>query len=34
MPTSMFFTRDGRKVKTLIGLYDHDELESDIQGLL
>jgi thiol-disulfide isomerase/thioredoxin len=34
MPTSMLFTRDGRKVKTLIGLYDYDEIDKDIQSLL
>ena len=34
MPTSMFFTRDGRKVKTLIGLEDYSEIDKDIQSLL
>ncbi|MGC1186287.1 MAG: redoxin family protein [Candidatus Acidiferrales bacterium] len=33
-PTNMFFTRDGRKVKTLIGLEDYDEIDKDIQSLL
>jgi thiol-disulfide isomerase/thioredoxin len=33
-PTSMLFTRDGQKVKTLIGLEDYDEIDKDIQSLL
>jgi cytochrome c biogenesis protein CcmG/thiol:disulfide interchange protein DsbE len=33
-PTSMLFTRDGRKVKTLIGLEDYGEIDKDIQSLL
>jgi cytochrome c biogenesis protein CcmG/thiol:disulfide interchange protein DsbE len=33
-PTSMLFTRDGRKVKTLIGLEDYDDIDKDIQSLL
>jgi cytochrome c biogenesis protein CcmG/thiol:disulfide interchange protein DsbE len=33
-PTSMLFTRDGQKVKTLIGLEDYGEIDKDIQGLL
>jgi cytochrome c biogenesis protein CcmG/thiol:disulfide interchange protein DsbE len=33
-PTSMLFTRDGRKVKTLIGLEDYSEIDKDIQSLL
>jgi thiol-disulfide isomerase/thioredoxin len=33
-PTSMLFTRDGQKVKTVIGLEDYDEIDKDIQGLL
>ncbi|MGB6430269.1 MAG: TlpA disulfide reductase family protein [Candidatus Acidiferrales bacterium] len=33
-PTGMLFTRDGRKVKTLIGLEDYDEMDKDIQSLL
>jgi hypothetical protein len=30
----MLFTRDGQKVKTLIGLEDYSEIDKDIQGLL
>jgi thiol-disulfide isomerase/thioredoxin len=33
-PTNMLFSRDGRKVKTLIGLEDYDEIDKDIQGQL
>jgi cytochrome c biogenesis protein CcmG/thiol:disulfide interchange protein DsbE len=33
-PTSMLFTRDGQKVKTLIGLEDYDDIDKDIQSLL
>jgi thiol-disulfide isomerase/thioredoxin len=33
-PTNMLFTRDGRKVKTLIGLEDKDEIDKDIQSQL
>jgi thiol-disulfide isomerase/thioredoxin len=33
-PTNMLFARDGRKVKTLIGLEDKDEIDKDIQSQL
>jgi thiol-disulfide isomerase/thioredoxin len=33
-PTGMLFDRDGRKVKTLIGLEDYGEIDKDIQSLL
>ena len=34
LPTSMLFSRDGKKVKTVMGLMKHDEVERAIQGLL
>ncbi len=34
LPTSMLFSRDGKKVKTVIGLINHDDLEKAIQSLL
>ena len=34
LPTSMLFSRDGRKIKTITGLVDHDDLAKAIEGLL
>jgi thiol-disulfide isomerase/thioredoxin len=34
LPTSMLFTRDGKKVKTIIGLVNHDQIEKTIESLL
>jgi thiol-disulfide isomerase/thioredoxin len=34
LPTSMLFTRDGKKVKTIVGLVDHDDIAKAIEGLL
>ncbi|MGO9641145.1 MAG: TlpA disulfide reductase family protein [Candidatus Acidiferrales bacterium] len=34
MPTSMLFTRDGKKIKTFIGLTSYDEIDQAIQGQL
>jgi hypothetical protein len=34
LPTSMLFTRDGKKVKTIVGLVDHDEISKAIESLL
>jgi thiol-disulfide isomerase/thioredoxin len=34
LPTSMLFSRDGKKVKTVMGLMSRDEVERAIQGLL
>lgn len=34
MPTSMLFTRDGKKVKTIVGLVNHDDIAKAIEGLL
>ena len=34
LPTSMLFSRDGKKVKTIVGLVNHDDLSKAIEGLL
>jgi cytochrome c biogenesis protein CcmG/thiol:disulfide interchange protein DsbE len=34
LPTSMLFSRDGRKTKTITGLVDHDDIAKAIEGLL
>ncbi len=34
LPTSMLFTRDGKKIKTIVGLVNHDDLSKAIEGLL
>lgn len=34
LPTSMLFTRDGKKVRTIVGLVDHDDISKAIEGLL
>ncbi|HVA94715.1 MAG TPA: redoxin domain-containing protein [Candidatus Dormibacteraeota bacterium] len=34
LPTSMIYSRDGKKVKTIIGLVNHDDIEKTIQSLL
>jgi thiol-disulfide isomerase/thioredoxin len=34
LPTSMLFTRDGKKVRTIVGLVNHDEIAKIIEGLL
>jgi hypothetical protein len=34
LPTSMLFTRDGKKVKTIVGLVNHDDIAKSIEGLL
>ena len=34
MPTSMLFTRDGRKIKTIVGLVNHDDIAKAIESLL
>jgi len=34
MPTSMLYARDGKKVKTMIGLVNRQDLEKVIEGLL
>lgn len=34
LPTSMLFSRDGKKIKTIVGLINHDDLEKAIQSLL
>jgi thiol-disulfide isomerase/thioredoxin len=34
LPTSMLYSRDGRKIKTVTGLIDHDDLTKMIEDLL
>jgi len=34
LPTSMLFSRDGKKVKTIVGLVDHDDIAKAIEGHL
>jgi thiol-disulfide isomerase/thioredoxin len=34
MPTSMLYSRDGKKVKTIVGLIDHDDLSKALEGQL
>jgi thiol-disulfide isomerase/thioredoxin len=34
LPTTMLFTRDGKKIKTIVGLVNHDDLSKAIEGLL
>jgi hypothetical protein len=34
LPTSMLFTRDGKKVRTIVGLVNHDDISKAIENLL
>ncbi len=34
LPTSMLFTRDGKKVKTIVGLVNHDDISKTFEGML
>ena len=34
MPTSMLYSRDGKKVKTIVGLIDHDDLSKTLDSQL
>ena len=34
LPTSMLFTRDGKKIKTIVGLVNHDDISKAIEDLL
>ena len=34
LPTSMLFSRDGKKIKTIVGLVNHDDIAKSIEGLL
>lgn len=34
LPTSMLFNRDGKKVRTIVGLVNHDDISQAIQNLL
>jgi len=34
LPTSMLFTRDGKKIRTIVGLVNHDDISKIIEGLL
>ena len=33
LPTSMLYARDGRKIKTMIGLINHDDLTKALEAL-
>jgi hypothetical protein len=33
LPTSMLYARDGRKIKTMIGLINHDDLTNALETL-
>jgi thiol-disulfide isomerase/thioredoxin len=34
LPTSMLFTRDGKKIKTIVGPVDRDDISKEIERLL
>jgi thiol-disulfide isomerase/thioredoxin len=34
LPTSILYSRDGKKVKTIIGLINHDDLSKTLEGQL
>jgi thiol-disulfide isomerase/thioredoxin len=34
LPTSMLYTRDGKKIKTIVGLVNHDDIAKAIEGML
>ena len=34
LPTSMLFSRDGKKVRTIVGLVNHDDISKAIESLL
>ena len=34
LPTSILFSRDWKKIKTIVGLVDHDDLAKAIEGQL
>jgi thiol-disulfide isomerase/thioredoxin len=34
LPTSMLFDRNGKKVRTIVGLVNHDDISKAIEGLL
>ena len=34
LPTSMLYTRDGKKLRTIIGLVNHDDISKAIESLL
>jgi len=34
LPTSMLFTREGKKVRTIVGLVNHDDISKAIENLL
>ena len=34
LPTSMLFSRDGKKVRTIVGLVNHDDISKAIEGML
>jgi thiol-disulfide isomerase/thioredoxin len=34
LPTSMLYSRDGKKTKTIVGLVNHDDISKAIESLL
>jgi thiol-disulfide isomerase/thioredoxin len=34
LPTSMLYTRDGKKIRTIVGLVNHDDISKVIESLL
>jgi hypothetical protein len=34
MPTSMLYSRDGKRIKTIVGLIDHDDLSKTLDTQL
>jgi thiol-disulfide isomerase/thioredoxin len=34
LPTSMLFNRDGKKIRTIVGLVNHDDISKVIEGML
>jgi thiol-disulfide isomerase/thioredoxin len=34
LPTSMLFPRDGKKIRTIVGLVNHDDISKVIEGML
>ena len=34
LPTSMLYTRDGKKIRTIVGLVNHDDISKAIESLL
>jgi thiol:disulfide interchange protein len=34
MPTSMLYSRDGKRIKTIVGIIDHDDLSKALDSQL